>query len=49
MDLCQKQKIFSQQSAASVKFTFSFQHLEKKPEPHDAFFPEIIDWEKCGT
>ena len=30
MELSKKQTILSQLSAASVKFTFNFQHFEKK-------------------
>ena len=29
-------------STTSVKFTFNFEHLEKKPEPHDASSSQII-------
>ena len=30
MELCKKQKLLSQLSARSVKYTFNFQHFEKK-------------------
>ena len=45
MDFCWKKKILSQLSATSVKLTFNFEHLEKKPEPHDACSSQIIDRE----
>ena len=42
MELCKKQKIFSQLSAGSVKFNFSFQDFEKE-YGHSACFSGIID------
>ena len=42
MELCKKQQLLSQLSAASLEFIFKFHHFEKKGEPHGACFPEII-------
>ena len=45
MELCKKQKLLSQFSAASLKFTFNSQRFEKKDKPHSGCLSDIIDRE----
>ena len=43
MQLCQKEKPFSQFSSAFLKFSLNFEHFEKKDDRHSLF---ITDSEK---
>ena len=45
IELCKKQKLICQLSAASARFTFNLQHFEKQDEPRGAFFSKVIDRE----
>ena len=47
MELCKKQKLLSQLSAAPLILTFNFQHFEKNHESHGTCFSKIIDPEGC--
>ena len=44
MQLSPKQKIISQFLPKFLKSTSDFEHFEKKHEPHNLFFSEVIDW-----
>ena len=46
MQLPQTLKIFPQFFTAFLKFTFNFEHLEKKDEPHNLCISEVIDGKK---
>ena len=41
MELCKKQKLFAQLSAASVIFKFRFHHFEKKMSLMGLVFPKL--------
>ena len=45
--LSQKQKIFSQFFAAFLKSTLSFEHFQKKDDPHSRCISKITVSKKC--
>ena len=48
MQLCQKEKTFSQLFFASLNFRLNFDHFEKKDDPHSRCGFELSDSEKRG-
>ena len=46
--LSQKQKAFSEPFVPFSKSTLTFQHSQKKDNPHGSFLSEITDSGKCG-
>ena len=48
MQLCRKQKTFSQFFSAFLKSSLNFEHFQKKDDRHGWSISEIIDSGKCG-
>ena len=48
MQLCKKQKFFSEFFAAFLKYRLNFEHFETKDDLHILYISQFMDWKKCG-